>query len=106
MSQHQNNSETEQELSSHTECPIPEACELSPEMSSTMRHFSVRHNCLYAEAKKQLVDKIVHKVMDNAAPRIMALLEEELERRAAEKDEEDDEESRRTTMDTEVSPKV
>lgn len=48
----------QEELSSHAECPNPAACELSPDMASTMRRFAVPHNCAYLEAKNMLVDKV------------------------------------------------
>ncbi|KAK3345619.1 hypothetical protein B0H65DRAFT_539851 [Neurospora tetraspora] len=95
--------ESQQERPSHSECPNPEACELSPDMSSTMRRLSIPHNCVFAAAKKELVDKVVHAVMDSVAPRMMELLEEELQRRATQKNKQEDGESERTTTGGEFS---
>ncbi|KAH7629454.1 hypothetical protein B0T09DRAFT_384453 [Sordaria sp. MPI-SDFR-AT-0083] len=67
-------------------CTNPNKCELSPDMAEAMHRFSVPHICEYEQAKKLLVDKIVNKVLQNAAPRIMALLEEELQKREEEMD--------------------
>lgn len=75
-------------------CANPDKCELSLDMVETMQRFSVPHICEYEQAKRQLVDKIVNKVLQNAAPRIIALLEEELQKREGEEREmeEDDDE--------------
>ncbi|KAK3949473.1 hypothetical protein QBC32DRAFT_36068 [Pseudoneurospora amorphoporcata] len=62
-------------------CSNPDKCELSPDMAEAMQRFGVPHICEYEQAKRLLVEKIVNKVLQNAAPRIMALLEEELRKR-------------------------
>ncbi|KAK3345628.1 hypothetical protein B0H65DRAFT_509280 [Neurospora tetraspora] len=67
-------------------CNNPDQCALSPDMVEAMQRFSVAHICEYEQAKRLLVDKIVNKVLQNAAPRIMALLEEELQKREEELD--------------------
>lgn len=93
-------------------CKNPGQCELSPDMAQAMERFSVPHICEYEQAKTLLVKKvfsrlpsksegfyandkilslqIVDKVLQNAAPRIMALLEEELQKREAEMDDEEE----------------
>ncbi|KAK3946567.1 hypothetical protein QBC32DRAFT_183877, partial [Pseudoneurospora amorphoporcata] len=65
-------------------CNNPNQCELSPDMTEALQRFSVPHICEYEQAKRQLVEKIVNKVLQNAVPLMMALLEEELQKREAE----------------------
>lgn len=47
--------------------------------------------------------QVVHAVMDSVAPRMMELLEEELQRRATQKNKQEDGESERTTTGGEFS---
>ncbi|KAK1773388.1 hypothetical protein QBC45DRAFT_398086 [Copromyces sp. CBS 386.78] len=67
-------------------CSNRDKCELSPDMAAAMQRFCVPHICEYEQAKRLLVEKIVNKVLQNAAPRIMALLEEELRKREEDMD--------------------
>ncbi|KAK3345484.1 hypothetical protein B0H65DRAFT_589099 [Neurospora tetraspora] len=58
-------------------CKDPAQCQLSPEISNALQRFSIPHTCRFAEAKRQLVDKIIDDVLDKRASSIAAVLQQE-----------------------------
>ncbi|CCC05569.1 hypothetical protein SMACR_12719 [Sordaria macrospora] len=59
-------------------CQDPTKCELSPEISNALERFSLPHNCKFAQAKRQLVDKIVSDIMNDKSSSITTVLQDEL----------------------------
>ncbi|KAH7629461.1 hypothetical protein B0T09DRAFT_156858 [Sordaria sp. MPI-SDFR-AT-0083] len=55
-------------------------CQLSPEISNALQRFSIPHTCKFVEAKRELVDKIIHNVLDQRASSIAAILQQELQK--------------------------
>ncbi|CCC14593.1 hypothetical protein SMACR_09621 [Sordaria macrospora] len=66
--------------SSNGKCQDPAKCQLSLEISSALKEFSLPHNCSFEEAKRLLLDKIVSTALDSTSSNITAILKDELKK--------------------------
>ncbi|KAJ4352686.1 hypothetical protein N0V85_009643 [Neurospora sp. IMI 360204] len=67
-------------------CNNPNQCELPPDMAESLQRFSIPHICEYEQAERLLRNKVFNTALQMAAPYMLALLEEELQKRMAEMD--------------------